>query len=72
VSSRTAIQRNPVSKNKTKQNKKSVVMENMKKNLGLTYSYSHSRGNKHLLNLKIIIAGQWWHTPLIPALGRQR
>jgi hypothetical protein len=20
----------------------------------------------------IIIAGQWWHMPLIPALGRQR
>jgi hypothetical protein len=21
---------------------------------------------------KIIIAGQWWYTPLIPALGSQR
>jgi hypothetical protein len=23
-------------------------------------------------NLKIYLAGQWWHTPLIPAHGRQR
>ena len=22
--------------------------------------------------LRMMLAGQWWHTPLIPALGRQR
>jgi hypothetical protein len=26
----------------------------------------------HLLNMKVLAARRWWHTPLIPALGRQR
>jgi hypothetical protein len=25
-----------------------------------------------LINKKIVDTGQWWHMPLIPALGRQR
>jgi hypothetical protein len=33
-----------------------------------------SRNKKHilLLNKKQQLAGQWWHTPIIPAPGRQR
>jgi hypothetical protein len=27
---------------------------------------------KKIILLKALTAGQWWHTPLIPALGRQR
>jgi hypothetical protein len=26
----------------------------------------------HLYYKKLILAGQWWHTPLIPALGEQK
>jgi hypothetical protein len=31
------------------------------------YKISH-----YIVNRKVAIAGQWWHIPLIPALGRQR
>jgi hypothetical protein len=35
---------------------------------------SDKTSHVHKINesLKIIIAGQWWRMPLIPALGRQR
>jgi hypothetical protein len=35
--------------------------------ISLTHNIS-----KNFKGLKINIAGQWWCTPLIPALGRQR
>jgi hypothetical protein len=34
-----------------------------------TMEYYSAIKNK---DIKKIAAGQWWHTPLIPALGRQR
>jgi hypothetical protein len=35
------------------------------------YTYSHVWLGIWVLK-KVKIAGQWWRTPLIPALGRQR
>jgi hypothetical protein len=60
VSSRTAriIQGNPVSKNKTKQNKTPSHPER-----------GEAKTKTKQTNTK---AGQWWHMPLIPALRRQK
>jgi hypothetical protein len=32
----------------------------------------HAEGSEVAEPLKLTLAGRWWHTPLIPALGRQR
>jgi hypothetical protein len=69
VSSRTAraTQRNPVSKNKTKNKKVSLITI-----LKYTSNSSHCALPAELQPLQVISSpGQWWHTPLISG-GRGR
>jgi hypothetical protein len=40
--------------------------------VGLTYERWIQINSLKLMRENVYVAGQWWHTPLIPALGRQR
>jgi hypothetical protein len=55
-----------------------IVLKEKRKYI-LIYVYIHIHTYIHtffqiymFLLFKNILAGQWWHMPLIPALGRQR
>jgi hypothetical protein len=84
VSSRTAwaTQRNPFSKKKQTNKKKTTPPPKKQKNLNVcicvTTAFRHlakmqKETNKQKdNNKKTKNSRAWWHTPLIPALGRQR